>query len=364
MANNENESASVRAYLFDKSRKRARYVIGGEAHTAKSALKKFPKLIGLLQPSGRIKRKSVEDKFRRWFKKGNFKKEDFSVDAPPFVKSNRALDGTFREFTCNDLIIGNYDLPSVFDFMHQNIKKMMRENAGTKVYLNLKAKMKKLNDETEASHTFYSGEFEIFPGTDFDAVIEEMFQKISEKFEKMEVAVGSGWTLISIQSLKLHFAEFKPMKGSSYVELPDWIKKKKAVINILNKTDNECFKWCITRAMNPIGKRKKENLITKKLREKSNLFDWTGVNFPTSFEDISRFEKNNGVSVKVLGCDEETNEVVHLRNGNGRYKLAVTLLLFEGHYCLVRNMSRLGSRQSRDGITYFCDYCSFSNQVK
>ena len=72
--------------------------------------------------------------------------------------------------------------------------------------------------------------------------------------------------------------------------------------------------------MNPIGKN--QNLITKKLREQSKIFDWTGVNFPTSFEDISRFEKNNGVSVKVLGCDEDRREVVHLRNGNGRYKLA------------------------------------------
>ena len=46
--------------------------------------------------------------------------------------------------------------------------------------------MRKLNDETEASHVFYSGEFEIFPGTDFDDVIGEMFQWTSEKFEKME----------------------------------------------------------------------------------------------------------------------------------------------------------------------------------
>ena len=364
MANNESANVSEIPYLFYNSgtRKPAKYFIGGEPHTAKSALKKFPRLIGLLQPKGRIKQKSVEDKFRRFFRKIKLKKEDFNVDAPPFLESNRALNGSFREFTCDDPIIGNYDLPSVFDFMRENIKKTMRENAGTKAYLNLKAKMKKLNDDTEASHTFYSGEFEIFPGTDFDGVIEEMFQKISEKFEKMETAVGSGLTLVSIQSLKLHFAEFKPMKGSSYVELPDWIKNKNAVINMLNKTDNECFKWCITRAMNPIGKN--QNLITKKLREKSELFDWTGVNFPTSFKDVSRFEKNNLIFMKVLGWDEEKKEIVHLRNGNGRYKLAVTLLLFEGHYCLVRNMSRLASRQFRDGITYFCDYCSFSNQVK
>ena len=169
-----------------------------------------------------------------------------------------------------------------------------------------------------------------------------MRKKISENFEKLETAVGSGWALVRIQNLKLHFAEFKTLKGSSYVDLPKWIKKKYAVINIKNKTNNECFKWCITRAMHPIGKN--QNLITKKLREQSKIFDWTGVNFPTSFEDISRFEKNNGVSVKVLGCDEESKEVVHLRNGNGRYKLAVTLLLFEEHYCLVRNISRLVSR--------------------
>ena len=275
MADNEsvkNKSASV--YLFYKSgtRKPAKYFVNGKPYTAKSALEKFPRLFGILQPGGkRIKRKSVEDKFRRWFRKGKFKNEDFRVDAPEFLESNRALDGTFKEFTCDDPMIGGYDLPSLFDLMRHNIKKMMRENSGTKVYLNLVARMKKLNDETEDSHTFYSGEFEIFPGTDLDTVIEEMFKNISEKFEKMETAVGSGWALIKIQNLKLHFAEFKPLKGSSYVELPDWIKNKNAVINIVNKTDDECFKWCITRAMHPIGKN--QNLITKKLREQSKIFD-------------------------------------------------------------------------------------------
>ena len=375
MADNEsgkNENASEIPYLFySGTRKRSKYVIGGEPHTAKSALEKFPRLIGLLQPNGRMKRKSVEDKFRRFFRKGKFKKEDFRVDAPEFWESKRALDGTFKEFICDDPMIGGYNLPSVFRLLAENIKKMMRENAGTKVYLNLVARMRMLNDGREDTHTFYSGEFEIFPGTDFDDVIEKMKKNIFENFEKMETAVNSGWALVKIQNLKLHFAEFKTLKGSSYVELgskrcmridPDWIKKKYAVINIKNTTDNECFKWCITRAMNPIGKN--QNLITKKLREQSKIFDWTGVNFPTSFEDISRFEKSNGVSVKVLGCDEETKEVVHLRNGNGRYKLAVTLLLFEEHYCLVRNISRLVSRQICDGANYFCDYCSFSNCIK
>ena len=231
----------------------------------------FPRLIGLLQPNSRIKRKSVEDKFRRYFRKGKFKNEDFWVDALEFLESARPLDGTFREFTCDDPIIdiGGYDLPSLFDLMRENIKKMMRENTGTKVYLNLVARMKNLNDETEDSQTFYSGEIEIFPGTDFDDIIGKMKKNIFENFEKMETAVGSGWALVKIQNLKLHFAEFKTLKGSSYVNLPDWIKNKKAVINIQNKNDNECFKWCIPRAMHPIGKH--QNLITNKLQEQSKI---------------------------------------------------------------------------------------------
>ena len=349
-------------FLFYQSgtRKPARYFIGGEPHTAKSALKKFPKLIGLLQPKRKIKRKSVEDKFRRFFRRGKLKREDFIVDPPPFWESNRALDGSFREFVCDDPIIENYDLPSLFEFLTESIKKVMQENFGTKVYLNLRAKMKKHSDGKEASHAFYFGEFEIFSGTNLDDVIEGMKKVIFEKFEKMETFVGSGWTLVKVQGLKLHFAEFKTFKGSSFVELPEWIKNKKAVVNILNTTYNECFKWCITRAMHPIGK--KQNIITKKLREQSKIFDWTGVSFLTSFGEIDQFEKNNEISVKVLGCEQQ--QIVHLRNGNGRYKLAVTLLLFEDHFWLVKNMSRLASRQSRDGITYFCDFCSFSNQVR
>ena len=349
-------------FLFYESgtRKPAKFHIGGEPHTAKSALKKFPKLIRLLQPKRRIKKKSVEDEFRRFFRRGRLKKEDFVVDAPPFLESRRALDGSFKEFVCDDPIIENYDLPSVFELLTESIKKVMRENTGTKVYLNLRAKMSNLSDGTVASHVFYSGELGVL--TDLNDVIAEMRKVISERFEKMETFVGSGWTLVKIQNLKLHFAEFKTLKGSSYLELREWIKSKKAVVNILNTTDNECFKWCITRAIHPIGKN--QNLITGKLREQSKIFDWMGVNFPTSFDDISLFEKNNAISVKVLGSDEDRMEITHLRNGNGRHKLAVTLLLFEGHFCLVRNVSRLVSPQSRDGISYFCDFCSFSNSVK
>ena len=35
------------------------------------------------------------------------------------------------------------------------------------------------------------------------------------------------------------------MKGSSYIPLPDWIMRKKAIVSIRNK-DEKCFLWCST----------------------------------------------------------------------------------------------------------------------
>ena len=67
------------------------------------------------------------------------------------------------------------------------------------------------------------------------------------------VSEGSGWTVESIESHHLNIANYSPLKGSSYIELPPEIKKSKGLINIKNE-DNECFRWCHIRHLNPQNK--------------------------------------------------------------------------------------------------------------
>ena len=118
---------NVSDYLFiSKTRKKARYNIGGEFFSAKGALKKFPQLIGILQPKGKIKQKSLEDKFRRWFAKGKFTEKVFNIEPPQFKETNSALNKTFREYLCDDEILRNYDVPSLFALLDENIKKTFR----------------------------------------------------------------------------------------------------------------------------------------------------------------------------------------------------------------------------------------------
>ena len=69
------------------------------------------------------------------------------------------------------------------------------------------------------------------------------------KFQRQE----SNWRFHSVLSLDLHTVKYEPLGGSSYIPLPAFLAAKKVIINLINE-DDECFKWAITRALNPVQK--------------------------------------------------------------------------------------------------------------
>ena len=77
-----------------------------------------------------------------------------------------------------------------------------------------------------------------------------------------------------------------PLGGSSYITLSKFLATKKAIINIKND-DDECFKWVITRALNPVEKNSES--IDKKLRKKSEVLNWDGLKFPVNLSDFNKF---------------------------------------------------------------------------
>ena len=65
------------------------------------------------------------------------------------------------------------------------------------------------------------------------------------------VSEGSGWVIDRIDSHYLNITLHKPLNGSSYIELPTELRNsKKGLINMKNK-DEECFRWCQIRLLNP-----------------------------------------------------------------------------------------------------------------
>ena len=62
---------------------------------------------------------------------------------------------------------------------------------------------------------------------------------------------GSGWNVESIESLYINISTYRPLSGSSYMDLAVELKSpKKGLINITNK-DQKCFLWCHVSHINP-----------------------------------------------------------------------------------------------------------------
>ena len=65
------------------------------------------------------------------------------------------------------------------------------------------------------------------------------------------VSEGSGWAIDRIDSHFINITLYKPLNGSSYMELPTELRNpKKGLINVKNK-DDKCFRWCHIRHLNP-----------------------------------------------------------------------------------------------------------------
>ena len=91
---------------------------------------------------------------------------------------------------------------------------------------------------------------------------------------------------------------YEPLSGSSYIPLPSKLASKKAIINVKNHKDHECFKWAVTSAIYTQDVHPER--LNKKMRENSNNFDWSGMEFPVSLQQIDKFEKQNPYVINVL----------------------------------------------------------------
>ena len=138
-------------------------------------------------------------------------------------------------------------------------------------------------------------------------------------------------------------------RGSSYIELPQWLKSKKAVINLQNK-DEECFKWAIIEALHHEEIKHLPEEISL-LRSYENQYNWKGLEFPVSIKKIDKFEKNNpGIAVNVLFSNKKNQNIYTARRSgrNVKCKKQVNLLMIvdgeKRHYTTIKSISRLLSK--------------------
>ena len=269
----------------------------------------------------------------------------------------------FRNYT-NQYVITNTNLrlgpKELLEYGKPPIINIFNSNRNIKTILYLHVKMSQ--GEKIVEFAFHSkGLRTILNGTNVNDAYDEMVEEIMEEIDKAEMAEGSGWRFEKVIKLVLHTTIWDITNAGSYIELPQALKNRKAIINMKNQ-DDKCFMWSVLRALNP--KDNHPERIDNDLKSKVDTLNMEGIQYPVSFRGIDRFEHlNPEISISVLGYNEEEKVYpLKVSKYTGCEHDIVLLLIKDGensHYCLVKNISALLSSQinNHKHKRYFCLNC-------
>ena len=151
----------------------------------------------------------------------------------------------------------------------------------------------------------------VYRGSEPDQIVDGMMANMKFQIENSAL-LNSRFVFDEVLYLDANFHQLNLMRGSSYLPLPDFIAKRKAVINPQNG-EEECFKWAIIAADKWMDIDSHLERVSN-LREFADNYDWSGLEFPVSLKQIGMFEAKNNISVNVLGL--EGKNIYILRNSN------------------------------------------------
>lgn len=105
--------------------------------------------------------------------------------------------------------------------------------------------------------------------------------------------------------------------------LSKFLAAKNAQINMKlrnenkNKEDQQCFKWCVTRVLNPVKIHPKR--ITEELEEQAESLNYYRISFPMEVKNLNKFAKQNPeISVNTLGMKTRCFSFEKIRVGRNK----------------------------------------------
>ena len=221
------------------------------------------------------------------------------------TKMQQALEGYTKSFNIDlrdnkDPLVQLQKSRKDIEYLFNNQLKIFK---GFKYVETLQVKFVKFSNgqKTEKNGFFNSKADLILNNTDIQASLQISKQHILNIISQW-VSEGSGWTVESIESHHLNIANYSPLKGSSYIDLPPEIKTPKSLINIKNE-DNECFRWCHIRHLNPQNKNPQR--IKKIDKNLIKQLDYSNIEFPVTVKQINKIEKQNNIRINLFGYEEK-----------------------------------------------------------
>ena len=185
---------------------------------------------------------------------------------------------------------------------------------------------------------------------------------------------GSSWRFNKIQILKIQISKSKKTRAGSYIQTPEILKKKRAIINIQNK-DDKCIKWAMLCHLYqeefPKNKQRTDNY--KPYWNK--VIEPNDITYPIDIQtDIKKFERLNDIKINVFNYDVKDKgfkNLLTLYNSSSRNSRVCNLLLLsendQEHLVYISNLGGLLRTDTNHEKRYWCSQClacSFDTEIK
>ena len=183
----------------------------------------------------------------------------------------------------------------------------------------------------------------VYRGSETDQIVDGMIANMKFQIENSAL-LNSRFVFDEFLYLDVNFHHLNLMRASSYLPLPDWLARKKVIVNPHN--DDECFKWSVI-AAEKVGMKDPQRVSN--LRKFKDNYDWSGLEFPVSIKDIGKFETNNNVSVNVLAV-EGKDIYIHRKGLKMGREINLLSISEDGlnHYTAIKSLIRLNILMGAD----------------
>ena len=280
-------------------------------------------------------------------------------DICKFSSTNHSIKNNLKEFNYDHIkTIDNYEfLNHMIPIVEKLIKNQRHPNV--KLQLELHVEFYKLPPSNQGTNQWFnSGKASVFNKSSVS--MSNLKKLVSILCNKIDIFTrsSSGWIINKLIAFKVKIAKYNPLKGSSYIPVPEKFRNPKfGLINIQNK-DEFCFKWSIARHFClDEGHLYK---VSKRLRDEAEKLNFENISFPMHVKDIDKFETQNDISVNVYTLDKRLEP---LRITTKKNDIVISLLLIEKegkhHYVYMRSLSPFINKNHKER-TFPCPYCLHS----
>ena len=166
---------------------------------------------------------------------------------------------------------------------------------------------------------------------------------------------GSGWLVNKIEDIHIKISNYEPLAGSSYMNLPSKSNNSMKGLIYFKNEDDECFKWCHVRFINPQNKNSER--IKKEDKKIASTLDYRGINFPMKAGDYEIVEERFNINVNVFGYENKVFPLYVSKKSNEQV-LNVLLISNEekSHYVFIKDFNRLmySKTEHKEKNTFVC----------